>query len=626
MTYLNNYLKKLSLHGKIQLSEAIKKTTDDIIPRYISNFNYRSHVVGLLVGDIQSGKTSHIFGLISAAADEGFSIFVLLTTDNIILQQQTYDRAKNDLCDFCICDENDFLLFKNNNMQAPIIIILKKNSHILKQWRDNFSATNFCAGNPLFIIDDEADTASLNTMINTGKQSAINKYLEQIKKTTSSSIYLQVTGTPQAILLQTIQSGWKPYFIYYFRPGKNYLGGNFFFQELNPCIIFTDNSEAEELLVDDEFPENGLKTALIMHLITSAYILLNGGTVCNFLIHPSIRTNQHIKFAEKIGDYLNEIILASSEAQINDIFKKAYRNLKETKIDMNPFSEIFSFIHQKLANDEIKILVLNSITNYDKNIQYKSGINIIIGGNSLGRGITFPCLQTIYYCRLSKNPQADTMWQHSRMFGYDREPSLIRVFMPPILYKLFSEINMTNNSIIAQIEKENTNNIKLYYPTKLRPTRKNILDKQAVVIFSGGVNYFPFHPINKNISVLDKLLAPFENDVYSVNLKLINHILEQTGSEIDDWNVFSFIDFINIIINENPRAQGKLIVRRNRDIAKGTGTLLSPNDRNLGNLFQNDVVLTIYKITGNKGWNGKQLWIPNLKLPSDIFYYSVLVN
>ena len=51
-----------------------------------------------------------MFGIISAAADEGFNIFILLTTDNILLQQQTYDRAIKDLADFCICDENDYIL------------------------------------------------------------------------------------------------------------------------------------------------------------------------------------------------------------------------------------------------------------------------------------------------------------------------------------------------------------------------------------------------------------------------------------------------------------------------------------------------------------------------------------
>lgn len=37
--------------------------------------------------------------------------------------------------------------------------------------------------------------------------------------------------------------------------------------------------------------------------------------------------------------------------------------------------------------------------------------------------------------------------------------------------------------------------------------------------------------------------------------------------------------------------------------AKGTGTLLSPNDRALGQSFGNNVVLSMYKMTGQKGWN-----------------------
>lgn len=87
-------------------------------------------------------------------------------------------------------------------------------------------------GNPLFIVDDEADAASLNTLVNRKKQSSINRYLDAIKTGASSSLYLQVTGTPQAILLQTIASGWHPLFTYYFKPGDGYLGGDFFFQQM----------------------------------------------------------------------------------------------------------------------------------------------------------------------------------------------------------------------------------------------------------------------------------------------------------------------------------------------------------------------------------------------------------
>lgn len=58
-------------------------------------------------------------------------------------------------------------------------------------------------------------------------------------------------------------------------------------------------------------------------------------------------------------------------------------------------------------------------------------------------------------------------------------------------------------------------------------------------------------------------------------------------------------------------------------VAKGTGALLSPNDWNLGGSFTNQVVLTMYKVTGRKGWNGRELWVPNIKLPNNVVYYDV---
>lgn len=626
MSYLQSYLDRIRSRGNPALADAINKTVTDVVPQYISNFSFTDHVVSLLVGDVQSGKTSHMFGLMCAAADESFMNFVLLTTDNVLLQQQTYQRAQRDLCDFCVCDENDYLKFVQNNLRKPAVIILKKNSSVLKRWKNNFASTNFCAGNPLFIVDDEADAASLNTQVNKNKQSTINKNLEAIKKTTSSSIYMEVTGTPQSILLQTARSGWKPYFIYYFKPGKGYMGGNFFFPPEPPKqIIFTDNDEADELLNDDEFPENGLKTALIMHLITSGHIMLSGGTVSNFLIHPSVKTSQHSCFANKIGSYLNEISHSHDEPETREVFERTYEALKETKSDILPFEQIYDYIAEQLQNDKIGILILNSIVSYDENTKYETGINIIVGGNSLGRGVTFPQLQTIYYCRVAKNPQADTMWQHARMFGYDRDPDLMRVFMPPKLFKLFSDINRTNNSIIRQIENStNGCDIKIFYPTGLKPTRKNVLDKKAVGIYSGGVNYFPFYPINKDVTAIDTLLQPFDDDVYSVSLKLLIRIMEELDSEVEDWNVKAFIGFINTLLATDPIAQGKLIVRRNRDIGKGTGTLLSPTDRRLGDNYPDNLVLTMYKITGNKdkGWDGTQIWIPNIKLPGDCAYYS----
>ena len=106
-------------------------------------------------------------------------------------------------------------------------------------------------------------------------------------------------------------------------------------------------------------------------------------------------------------------------------------------------------------------------------------------------------------------------------------------------------------------------------------------------------------------------------------MNLVINLLEQIDNSSDDWSANAFIGFLNSIIADNPLSQAQLIVRRNRDIAEGTGTLLSENDRQLGDSFSDITVLTMYKVTGRKGWSGKQIWIPNIKLPSNKVYYSV---
>lgn len=625
MSYLENYLTRLRNAGKSALADSVNKTVSDLVPQYIQNFSYSEHVVSLLMGEVQSGKTTQMFGLMCAAADEGFGNFILLTTDNTLLQQQTLQRAERDLCDFCVCGEYDEIKFTANNMHKPAVVVLKKNTNSLKRWKNNLAQTKFCVGNPLFIVDDEADAASLNTLVNRNRQSTINKRLEEIKKTSSSSIYLQVTGTPQSVLLQSVKSGWKPYFIYYFAPGKGYLGGNFYFSSEKPHqICFTDNEEASDILAEDEFPENGLKSAVLTHLLTSAHLFLSGKTVCNFLIHPSMKTQDHAKFANKVGAYLNEISQSFDEPLTKEAFLNVYNNLLLSKTDLTSFEDLYSWIGNQLALDNVNILVLNSKSSFEEGSQYETGCNILVGGNSLGRGVTFPQLQTVYYCRLAKKPQADTMWQHARMFGYDRAPALMRVFMPPKLFKIFSELNATNNNIVAQIQRSNGNpNIKIRYPVGIMPTRKNVLDNDAVGIYTGGVNYFPFAPSNSSIGVLDEMLNAFSDGDYSVSIKLIIKLIEQITTDPDDWNGKAFAGIVNSAAIEIPLAQGRLIVRRNRDIGRGTGTLLSPTDRILGDQYPDDVVLTMYKITGTKeGWDGQQLWIPNIKLPGDDVYFS----
>lgn len=612
MQYLKTYLKTITDRGNLKLAESIAKTAEDVGNNYIKNFSFCSHEIGLLFGNVQSGKTGQMFGIMCKAADLGFPVFVLLTTDNVVLQQQTLERVKADLTGFCVCGENDPGLFIQNSLMEPAIIVLKKNYRVLRLWANVFASTGFMKGNPLFIIDDEADAASLNTLVNKGRQSSINKYLDSIKSGSSSSIYLQVTGTPQAIFLQTMASGWHPYFTHYFEPGDAYLGGDFFFPKNKTagCISYLEKFTNPE------------RQVILHHLAVSGQIIASGGKICNCLLHPSVRQAVHSKYAKAMSTEL-----AWCLDHLNDDFKNALKNeydildpKKTSKVD---FDTLFATVQNLLESDAVKVIVMNGKNDVDSD-EYSSGSNIIVGGNTLGRGVTFPGLHTIYYTRTSKKPQADTMWQHSRMFGYDRDPGMMMVFIDEPLYKLFADINATNNSIIAQIEKGATH-IKIYYPEGLNPTRSNVLDNKKVFMLSGGTNYYPYYPDNHSIEDLDKLLDAFFEDEpsYQVSLRLMKEIFNHISSG-DDFNIRSFVSVLDTMLAEKPTAQGTLIVRRNRDVAQGTGALLSPNDWSLGGSFTDQVVLTMYKVTGRKGWGGKELWVPNIKLPNNVVYYDVI--
>lgn len=611
MYYLEAYLNKITARGNVKLAESVLQTADDIGERQLKTFSFTSNETGLLFGNVQSGKTGQMFGIICRAADLGFPVFVLLTTDNVVLQQQTLARVCADLDGFCICGENDVQLFMDNSLIQPAIVVLKKNVRVLKLWSNVLISSGFMKGNPLFVVDDEADAASLNTLVNQRRQSSINKYLDAIKNAASSSLYLQVTGTPQAILLQTAASGWHPRFISYFRPGDGYLGGDFFFPagEVPSCVSFVETMKMP------------MRTFIVRCIVTSAQILLTGGKVSNALIHPSARQAQHAQYADAAT---KEIAWCKehSETDFMEAVCAAYENINPQKSEKQALPLILAEAQRLVREDAVRILIMNGAHEVDSSA-YAHGCNLIIGGNTLGRGVTFPALHSIYYTRTSKNPQADTIWQHSRMFGYDRDPGLVYVCMDRHLYKLFADINASNNAIAAQIER-GIENIRLYYPQGLRPTRANVLDRRCVEVIVGSTNYYPYRPDNDSIEALSELLAKFSNEepYYQVGLRFMKQILSHIIPSMD-FKLDAFQTILCAMLSEKPTAQGILIVRRGRDVAQGTGAMLSPNDWKLGASFSEQAVLTMYQVTGAKGWGGRPLWIPNIRLPDGVVYYDV---
>ncbi|MDR1895871.1 MAG: hypothetical protein LBR10_03675 [Prevotellaceae bacterium] len=625
MSNLDKYLFTIKFDDTKQ---TILDVTSKLFDKQLASFDYQSQLNGLLLGDVQSGKTGQMFGIIAAAVDRQFDLFIVLTTDNTRLQQQTFKRALDSFPHFCVCGETDNIRFTMNKMRNPVVIVLKKNSSVLRKWRNYLVNSTFLTGRTLFLLDDEADAASLNAKVNQNEITAINKHIRDIRGACSSCIYLQVTATPQAVLLQTDDSEFKPSFVIYFEPGKSYLGGDFFFSKPEPyCIIETDES-AIKTTTDPNADTYWLNRAILNYLVVSAqFKLTNHSKVCNFLIHPSTKTRDHEAVAVKIGEKLNEVLqgMTDNEDELKKNLIAEWKNLYTTKPELKPSEEIYDCIRDMLFHSEINIHILNSKSNAD--IDVETGFNIIVGGNILGRGVTFPNLQTIYYSRTAKTPQADTYWQHCRMFGYDRDRSLMRLFMPLSIFKLFQELNISQKVLIKQLITDGINSTNIVYIEGVRPTRRSVINSQKLILLTGGINYASFYPVNIDFEELNRLLLPYDDGTMNnCSIETIRKVLSYLDSEdINIWNSKNFIDAVNAITIKHDIKNAKIMVSTGRKITKGTGTMLSSADREMVDRYTDDIILVMYRLTGSKElkWDGNPLWMPNIKLPNGFIFYKM---
>ena len=634
MSYIDTYLNTLQSN---ELRESVVNTSNELVSNISSRFSFASQLNCLLLGNVQSGKTGQMLGAISLLADKGYRLFILLTTDNVDLQRQTYNRVKKSLLDFNVISEKEEVLFEQVRLTRPAVIVLKKNSRVLRKWKDILVNTDICHGLPLVIFDDEADAASLNTKVNSNKVSPINRNLSLIKKTSTSSVYIEVTATPQAVLLQSLVSGWRPSFVTYFKPGSQYLGGNFFYSDpTSYCAKFTEDNELDKIIADDDtVTPDGLRDSILTFLEVCAYKKIKGETNCNFMIHPNVKIDVHNKFVNRVQEFLNLLEVKKKKKGFEKALKNIWTDLQHTKPDFPSFEDIQNGVTDILDNTEIMVVPLNSksfvcrdSSNPDA-LDLSKGFNIVIGGNTLGRGITFPHLQTVYYCRSAKRMQADTFWQHSRIFGYDREKELVRIFIPQPLYKFFTELNKSNEMLIEQVT-HGLENLQVILPADISPTRKTVLDSKYLNAIVGGMNFFASDPVDSNTEVIDSIVSQY-GDALSVptDEETVINLLQLVGSyDSQDFSSQKYISCVHALCAKRPSVKLRLIVRKNREISKGTGTLLSENDRKLGSKFDDEIVLTLYRVNGEfaKGWNGKPLWIPNIKFPKNICFYDTFEN
>jgi len=209
---------------------------------------------GMVVGQVQSGKTSNYTGLICKAVDAGYKLIIVLAGSHNSLRSQTqlrldegflgWDSQNNRAFDTgnrfigvgliptgkqlrplpvtSSAETGDFNKKIADQCGAapggtdPILMVVKKNSRVLThlvKWALNWADTDkqgrkIIRNSPLLIIDDEADNASVNTkevrLDATGipreeqEATAINKLIRQLLHSFEKTAYVGYTATPFA--------------------------------------------------------------------------------------------------------------------------------------------------------------------------------------------------------------------------------------------------------------------------------------------------------------------------------------------------------------------------------------------------------------------------------------------
>jgi hypothetical protein len=206
-------------------------------------------------------------------------------------------------------------------------------------------------------------------------------------------VFLQVTATPYALLLQSVGTALRPSFTELLEPGDGYTGGEYFFEAEHvdgptPPLVFVDADESVALTEGVAEAPDGLQRAIAFFLIAAAAQgIMDPGTAKqgqNFLCHTSrLRIDHrqleaHVRaFVDRVGDELD----AGNGAAIAKLHS-AHVELGRTLASPPPFDEALAQISRRLVTR--KIVVINAETE----AEYGRGLNLIIGGNILGRGVT----------------------------------------------------------------------------------------------------------------------------------------------------------------------------------------------------------------------------------------------
>ena len=342
------------------MKENLFKITDFLGNPHGKNFKRK----GLIIGDVQSGKTANYVGLMNLATDASYKLIIVLTGTTNTLREQTQIRIEeglgisratkgvstilnNDYSEFShknpvylTSKTSDFKASSKRNFQLsiettnePIVIVTKKNVTALRniyEWLENYSKRNKNddhIDSSVLLIDDEADFASVNTKSEDDNPTAINSKIRDILELFTKSSYIGFTATPYANIFINPESNEEMFgqdlfpkdYIYVLGESDEYLGVQSIFSEnAKHSAIVTDihSDEVEKYLrlkhkKDESFTNlsPSMKEAINLFFVANVIRDLRGDKTKHrsMLINISRFTNMHSKIKSVVLDYVSDV-------------------------------------------------------------------------------------------------------------------------------------------------------------------------------------------------------------------------------------------------------------------------------------------------------------------------------
>lgn len=481
----------------------------------IQNLTTAANGALVIYGEPQSGKTEMMICLTAKLLDAGHKIIVHLMNDSVDLLSQNLRRFKASGLAPAPKNLSELLQIAPAQNPPELVVFCKKNARDLEKLIERIKDMG-----KVVVIDDEADYATPNAKVNQGTKTTINNLVGQL--ISNGGIYVGVTATPARLdLNNTFQNDTEKWVN--FPPHAKYTGQDVFFP--------LDKKAPYRLvyLQQGGNPQDA-RDALVRFLVTAAYM----NTVVNdkeenftMLVHTSGRKLDH----EIDRITIEEAVHALTETD-NDAFDDLVMRVYAAAQNLYPAVDADQLTSYVVENaSRASLVVLNSERDRkaagESATEPSSPFTIIIGGNIVSRGVTFPNLLSMFFTRDVKHKlQQDTYIQRARMFG--ARGSYLKDFELTIPTQLYADWHrcFVFHRLALQTVESSLGSPVWIGDSKVAVASDSSIDKATVVLDKGEMSFgiFDFD------AELDQIVLGAQTDIatlHALRTKLGNDALPQ---------------------------------------------------------------------------------------------------